>query len=60
MSIPLAVLWRCVLAKFVYQLKTYAELMRELQRNGSLRRLVETSSRGRMSRAYHFSRFLGY
>ena len=37
---PLAVLWRGVIAKFVYQIKSYAELIRELQRNGSLRRLV--------------------
>ena len=56
---PLAVLWRCVVAKFVYQIKTYAELIRELQRKGRLRRLVGIASRGWVPKDYHFSRFLG-
>ena len=55
---PQEVLWRCVVAKFVYQIRTYAELMRELQRNGSLRRLVGIGSMSRVPQAYHFSRFL--
>ncbi len=55
---PLTVLWRCVIAKFFYQIKTYAELIRELQRNGSLRRLVGIASRGWVPQDYHFSRFL--
>jgi hypothetical protein len=55
---PQEVLWRCVVAKFVYQIRTYAELMRELRRNGSLRRLVGIPSLRRVPGAYHFSRFL--
>lgn len=55
---PLAVLWRCLIAKFVYQIRTYAELIRELHRNGSLRRLVGIDSHAAVPQAYHFSRFL--
>ena len=55
---PLVVLWSCLVAKFVYQIRTYAELIRELKRNGSLRRLVGIESVGRVPRDYHFSRFL--
>lgn len=55
---PQEVLWRCLIAKYVYQLRTYAELIRELERNGSLRRVVGVESRERIPRAYHFSRFL--
>ena len=53
---PVEMLWRCVVAKFVYQIKTYAELIRELWRNGSLRRIV--GCEGSVPRDYHFSRFL--
>jgi len=53
---PVEVLWRCVVAKFVYQIKTYAELIRELWRNGSLRRVVGIE--GPIPRDYHFSRLL--
>jgi len=38
---PLAVLWRCVIAKFVYQINTYAELIRERERNGSRKRISD-------------------
>jgi len=55
---PLPVLWRCLIAKYVYQIERYAELIRELHRNGSLRRLVGIDSRGRVPRDYHFSRLL--
>jgi len=55
---PQEVLWRCVVAKFVYQIRTYAELIRELRRNGSLRRLVGVVSLRRVPQAYHFSRLL--
>lgn len=55
---PLEVLWRCVVAKYVYQITTYAELIRELWRNGSLRRLVGISHPGRIPHDYHFSRLL--
>ena len=55
---PLAVLWRCLLAKYVYQIRTYAELIRELHRNGSLRWLVGIDSPERVPRDYHFTRLL--
>jgi hypothetical protein len=55
---PLEVLWRCVIAKYVYQIRTYAELIRELWRNGSLRRLVGIASPGYIPQDYHFSRLL--
>jgi IS5 family transposase len=55
---PLEVLWRCEVAKRVYQLGTYAELIRELRRNGSLRLVVGIPSIERVPRDYHFSRFL--
>jgi hypothetical protein len=55
---PQEVLWQCLVAKYVYQIKTYAELRRELTRNGSLRRLVGVPSRERVPEAYHFSRLL--
>ena len=55
---PLPVLWRCLIAKFVYQIRTYAELIRELRRNGSLRRLVGIDSLGNVPGAWHFSRLL--
>jgi len=53
---PQRVLWRCLIAKLVYQIKTYAELIRELWRNGSLRQVVGIE--GTPPRDYHFSRFL--
>ncbi len=55
---PQAMLWRCVIAKFVYQIGTYAELIRELKRNGSLRRIVGAQSKAWVPKAWHFSRFL--
>jgi len=55
---PYEVLWRCLIAKYVYQIRTYAELIRELRRNGSLRWLVGIESLERVPRDYHFSRLL--
>jgi transposase len=55
---PWAVLWRCLLAKYVYQIRTYAELIRELHRNGSLRWLVGIDNPERVPRDYHFTRLL--
>jgi len=52
------VLWRCLIAKYVYQIRSYAELVRELRRNGSLRRLVGIASLAGVPRDYHFSRLL--
>jgi transposase len=55
---PQEMLWRCYIAKFIYQIGTYAELIRELRRNGSLRRLVGIHSSERVPEAWHFSRFV--
>jgi hypothetical protein len=51
-------LWRCVIAKFVYQIDSFANLIRELKRNGSLRRMVGIDSRARVPGPWQFSRFL--
>ena len=56
---PHGVLWRCLIAKFVYQIRCYSELIRELKRNGSLRRLVGIERLEDVPRAWDFSRFLG-
>jgi len=55
---PLEMLWRCLVAKFVYQIGRFSDLVRELTRNGSLRRLVGIESLGRVPKPYHFSRLL--
>lgn len=55
---PPEVLWRCVIAKLVYQIVTYAELIRELRRNGSLRELVGIESVESVPNAWRFSRLL--
>jgi len=55
---PSEMLWRCLIAKYVYQIKSYAELIRELRRNGSLRWLVGIESMARVPHDYHFSRLL--
>jgi len=55
---PNEVLWRCLIAKFVYQIRHYAELIRELRRNGSLRRLVGIDGLEGVPADYHFSRLL--
>ena len=53
---PWLMLWRCLLARYVYQIRTDAELIRELHRNGSLRWLVGIASPEGVPRDYHFSR----
>jgi IS5 family transposase len=55
---PVRMLWQCLIAKSVYQIEHYSELIRELQRNGTLRRLVGIPSRGQVPHDYHFSRLL--
>jgi hypothetical protein len=47
------------IASFVYQIPVRNELIRELRRNGSLRRLVGVESIGRVPNAWQFSRFIG-
>ena len=56
---PWLMLWRCLVAKYIYQIRTYAELIRALHRNGSLRWLVGIESPDEVPRDYHFSRLLG-
>lgn len=55
---PMRMLWWCLIAKSVYQITEYAELIRELRRNGPLRRLVGISHLDQVPQAYHFSRLL--
>ena len=55
---PVRMLWRCLIAKSVYQITRYAELLRELRRNGSLRRLVGIPHLDQVPNAYQFSRLL--
>lgn len=54
---PQEMLWRCWIARVIYQIGTYAELIRELRRNGTLRRMVGIESVERVPKACHFSRF---
>lgn len=53
---PWLMLWRCLIARYVYQIRTDAELIRELHRNGNLRWLVGIASPEGVPRDYHFSR----
>ena len=55
---PSVVMWRCLIAKYVYQIRSYAELIRELKRNGSLRRLVGIEWIEQVPAGYDFSRLL--
>lgn len=55
---PYEVLWRCLIAKYVYQITRYSELIRELRRNGSLRRLVGIEHMDDVPNAWQFSRLL--
>lgn len=55
---PSVVMWRCLIAKYVYQIRSYAELIRELKRNGSLRRLVGIEWIEQVPADYDFSRLL--
>lgn len=55
---PYEALWCCLIAKFVYQIDTYADLIRILWRNETLRRMVGIQSQGELPRDYHFSRLL--
>ena len=54
---PQEMLWYCWLAKFVYQIDTDAEMIRELKRNGSLCRLVGIHSDEHVPSAWQLSRF---
>jgi transposase len=56
---PIDVMMNCLIAGWVYQIPVKNELIRELRRNGSLRRLVGIESMDRVPNAWQFSRFLG-
>ena len=53
---PWRMLWRSLIARYVYQIRTDAALIRELHRNGSLRWLVGIESPDGVPHDYHFSR----
>jgi|YelNatPaOPRAMG01_1025707.scaffolds.fasta_scaffold80450_1 hypothetical protein len=55
---PIGVMMNCLIAGWVYQIPVKNELIRELRRNGSLRRLVGIESMDKVPRAWQFSRFL--
>lgn len=55
---PVDVMMRCFVAGWVYQIPVKNELVRELLRNGSLRRLVGIESVDRVPNAWQFSRFV--
>ncbi|MDO8682817.1 MAG: transposase [Armatimonadota bacterium] len=56
---PAQVLMNAFVAGYVYQIPVKNELIRELRRNGSLRRLVGIDSMSRVPNAWQFSRFMG-
>jgi hypothetical protein len=56
---PIDVMMNSLIAGWVYQIPVKNELIRELRRNGSLRRLVGIESMDRVPKAWQFSRFLG-
>ena len=56
---PVHVMMNCLVAGYVYQIPVKNELIRELRRNGSLRRLVGIETIDAVPNAWQFSRFLG-
>lgn len=56
---PVQVMMNCFIAGYVYQIPVKNELIRELRRNGSLRRLVGIESIAKVPKSWQFSRFLG-
>jgi len=56
---PVRVMMRSFIAGYVYQIPVKNELIRELRRNGSLRRLVGIETINAVPNAWQFSRFLG-
>ena len=56
---PVHVMMNCLVAGYVYQIPVKNELIRELRRNGSLRRLVGIETIVAVPNAWQFSRFLG-
>jgi len=56
---PVRMLWQSLIAAKVYGISTVNGLIRELMRNGSLRRLVGISGLCAVPKPWHFSRLLG-
>ena len=56
---PVRVLMDAFVASYVYQIPVKNELIRELKRNGSLRRLLGIESISSVPNAWQFSRFMG-
>lgn len=56
---PVRMLWQSLIAAKVYGISTVNGLIRELMRNGSLRRLVGISNLCAVPKPWHFSRLLG-
>jgi transposase len=55
---PVRAMVQSVIASFVYQIPVKNELIRELKRNGSLRRLVGIESVGRVPHEWQYSRLM--
>jgi transposase, IS5 family len=56
---PVRMLWQSLVAAKVYGISTTNGLIRELRRNGSLRRVVGIGDLCAIPKPWHFSRFLG-
>jgi transposase len=56
---PVRMLWQSLIAAKVYGIATVNGLIRELNRNASLRRVVGIEHVGLVPKPWHFSRFLG-
>ena len=56
---PIRMLWQSLIAGKVYGISTVNGLIRELRRNGSLRRLMGIGSVDDVPRAWQYSRFIG-
>jgi transposase, IS5 family len=57
-SYPVRVMMNSLLASYVYQIPVKNELIRELSRNGSLRRIVGITSVARVPKPWQYSRFI--
>ncbi len=56
---PVRVMMRSMIAGYVYQMPVKNEVIRELRRNGSLRRLIGIETMSAVPNAWQFSRFVG-
>ena len=56
---PVRMLWQSLIAGKVYGIGTINGLIRELMRNGSLRRLLGIERTEDVPKPWHFSRFIG-